>query len=125
MEYYIKKKQKLDKLLESWEATYKKGQLTLWIFLALKDSKKYVDEIKAFVETKSQGNMTCEGQSLYRALRKYEHIGVLQYEKGEGNKGPERKYYYMTELGQQLFDQFVQRNIYLFYSKDIKELLNY
>ena len=39
----------LPDLLSSWEETYKKGQLTLWIFLALKDGQKYVDEIKKFI----------------------------------------------------------------------------
>ena len=43
----------LPDLLSSWEQTYKKGQLTLWIFLALKDGQKYVDEIKEFIEIKS------------------------------------------------------------------------
>jgi len=38
-------------LLNSWEETYKKGQLTLWIFLSLKDGDKYVDEINSFLKT--------------------------------------------------------------------------
>ena len=33
-------KKKLNELLLSWENTYKKGQLTLWIFMALQESKK-------------------------------------------------------------------------------------
>ncbi len=56
----------LAELLSAWEETYKKGQLTLWIFLSLKDGKKYVDEIKGFVEEQSNQTMTCESQSLYR-----------------------------------------------------------
>jgi PadR family transcriptional regulator PadR len=115
----------ISELLLAWEETYKKGQLTLWIFLALQESKKYVDEIKEFVETKSKGAITCEEQSLYRALRKYEHINVLSYELRQGNRGPERKYYYMTALGQALFDKFVDRNIQLFYSEEIKKLLKF
>ena len=71
---------KLNELLLSWEDTYKKGQLTLWIFMALQESKKYVDEIKNFIEKKSDGTISCEEQSLYRALRKYEHIDVLTYD---------------------------------------------
>jgi PadR family transcriptional regulator PadR len=114
----------LSDLLFSWEETYKKGQLTLWIFLALQEEKKYVDEIKAFVETKSNGAISCEEQSLYRALRKYEHINVLTFELRKGNKGPERKYYSLTPMGQTLFDQFVDRNIRLFYSDEIRQLLN-
>lgn len=121
----MKEEQKLSELLFSWEETYKKGQLTLWIFLALQEGKKYVEEIKKFVEEKSEHTMTCEEQSLYRVLRKYEHIGVLEHELKKGNKGPERKYYYLTDLGQTLFLQFVKRNIRLFHSEEIKKLLKF
>jgi len=120
----MKQAQKLDELLSAWEETYKKGQLTLWIFLSLQEDKKYADEIKKFVEEKSKGTMTCEEQSLYRVLRKFEHVGVVDYELRKGNKGPDRKYYFMTDLGQKLFDQFVSRNINLFYSNEIKGYLN-
>ena len=71
-------------LLSSWEETYKKGQLTLWIFLALKDEDKYVDEIKTFIEEKSKGTIRCEEQSLYRNLRKYQHIEVVNYNLKKG-----------------------------------------
>ncbi len=118
------KSNQLSELLSAWEETYKKGQLTLWIFLSLKDGNKYVDEIKSFVEEKSNQTMTCESQSLYRNLRKYQHIGVVDFETGEGNKGPERKYYFLTELGQELLNQFVSRNINLFFNQKIKSLLN-
>lgn len=113
----------LSELLSAWEETYKKGQLTLWIFLSLKDGKKYVDEIKSFVEEQSNHTMTCENQSLYRNLRKYQHVGVVNFEKGQGNKGPERKYYFLTELGLQLLNSFIERNINLFFSKRIKNLI--
>jgi PadR family transcriptional regulator, regulatory protein PadR len=114
----------LPELLSAWEETYKKGQLTFWIFLSLKDGKKYVDEIKNFVEEQSNYTMSCESQSLYRNMRKYQHLGVVDYEAGEGNKGPERKYYYLTELGQKLLDNFIERNINLFFNARIKNLIN-
>ena len=114
----------LSELLSAWEETYKKGQLTLWIFLSLKDGNKYVDEIKSFVEEQSNQTMTCETQSLYRNLRKYQHIGVVDFETGEGNKGPERKYYFLTDLGKELLNQFVLRNINIFFGQKIKCLLN-
>jgi PadR family transcriptional regulator, regulatory protein PadR len=114
----------LSELLSAWEETYKKGQLTLWIFLSLKDGKKYVDEIKTFVEEQSENSMTCESQSLYRNLRKFQHVGVVDFEAGEGNKGPERKYYFLTELGQKLLESFIKRNINLFFNKRIKNLIN-
>jgi DNA-binding PadR family transcriptional regulator len=114
----------LTDLLVAWEETYKKGQLTLWIFLALKDNKKYVDEIKIFVEEESNHTMSCEEQSLYRNLRKFQHLGVVDFETRKGNKGPERKYYFLTELGNSLLNQFVKRNIALFFNYRIKQLLN-
>lgn len=116
-------KNKLDELLEAWESTYKKGQLTLWIFMALRDGKKYVDEIKYFIEDKTEGSISCEEQSLYRALRKYEHLDILGYEKRAGNKGPDRKYYYLSEIGKKLFDRFIDRNIKLFFNEEIRSLM--
>jgi DNA-binding PadR family transcriptional regulator len=119
----MSKNNQLSELLSAWEETYKKGQLTLWIFLSLKDGKKYVDEIKSFVEEQSNHTMTCESQSLYRNLRKYQHVGVVDFETGEGNKGPERKYYFLTELGLELLNSFIERNINLFFSEQIKNLI--
>lgn len=113
----------LDELLKAWEETYKKGQLTLWIFLALKEREKYVEEIRSFVVEKSLGTMYCEEQSLYRVLRKFEHVGIVGYKLRKGHKGPDRKYYFLTELGSALLQRFVRRNIDLFFQKEIKTIL--
>ena len=104
-------------LLHSWEATYKKGQLTLWIFLSLRDGEKYVDEIKEFIEKYSNKTLSCEEQSIYRSLRKYLHLGIVEFNLREGNKGPDRKYYSLTKTGDSLLDEFSKRNISLFYEK--------
>ena len=47
----------INELLNAWEETYKKGQLTFWVFLGLKEGKKCVEEIKEFVENMSDGSM--------------------------------------------------------------------
>ena len=70
----------IDELLNAWEETYKKGQLTFWIFLALKESNKCVEDIKAFVEKASKQSMSCEEQSLYRTLRKFQNLAIVAYE---------------------------------------------
>jgi PadR family transcriptional regulator PadR len=113
----------LSELLSAWEETYKKGQLTFWIFLALKEEKKYVDDIKIFVEEQSNQTMSCEEQSLYRNLRKFQHLGVVDFETRQGNKGPERKYYFLTTLGHSLLNLFIERNISLFFNDKIKNLI--
>ncbi len=112
-------------LLSAWEETYKKGQLTLWVFLALKDGKKCVEEIKIFVENVSNHTMQCEEQSLYRNLRKFQHLEVVDFEAGKGNKGPDRKYYFLTALGHSLLEAFVDRNIKVFFTSPTQQLLNH
>lgn len=113
----------MEELLNSWEETYKKGQLTLWIFLSLKDSSKYVDEIKSFIEKNSEGTISCEEQSLYRSLRKFHHVSIVKFELKDGNKGPSRKYYSLTSLGETLLKSFIKRNINLFFKSSIKNLI--
>jgi DNA-binding PadR family transcriptional regulator len=56
-------------------------------------------------------------------LRKYEHIDVVTFENKKGNKGPDRKYYFLTKMGNELLKKFIERNIELFFSTEIKNLL--
>ncbi len=118
----MKKEYKIE-LLEAWEENYKKGQLTLWIFLALKDKERFVDEIKEYVESATDGTLTCEEQSLYRTLRKYKELDMVNYHSKPGQGGPERKYYFLTALGNELLQLFCERNIKLFYQPAIKSLM--
>ena len=114
----------IDELLNAWEETYKKGQLTFWIFLALKESNKCVEDIKAFVEKASKQSMSCEEQSLYRTLRKFQNLAIVAYENRKVSKGPDIKYYHLTENGFLLFRRFVERNILIFNDSYIINLLN-
>ena len=110
-------------LLNAWEETYKKGQLTLWIFLSLKEGPKYVSELQESIQQFSKGTIHAEEQSLYRTLRKFYHLKMVDYSSGKGHKGPDRKYYLLTALGHSLLQSFVERNIKLFFEQPLKELL--
>jgi len=110
-------------LLSAWEETYKKGQLTLWIFLSLKEGPKYVTQLQESIETYSRGTIRAEEQSLYRTLRKFYHLKMVDYSAGKGHKGPERKYYQLTPLGHSLLKSFIERNILLFFEDPMKKLL--
>jgi DNA-binding PadR family transcriptional regulator len=114
----------INELLNAWEETYKIGQLTFWVFLSLKESNKCVEEIKEFVEKMSEGTMSCEEQSLYRNLRKFQHLEIVAFESKRVSKGPDRKYYYLTDTGRELFRRFVERNILIFTKESINNLLN-
>lgn len=110
-------------LLGAWEETYKKGQLTLWIFLSLKEGPKYVSQLRESIEKFSKGTIRAEEQSLYRTLRKFYHLKMVDFSTGKGHKGPERKYYQLTPLGQSLLKSFIERNVLLFFEEPLKELL--
>jgi DNA-binding PadR family transcriptional regulator len=118
------KKDKIhEELLGAWEETYKKGQLTLWIFLSLKEGPKYVNELHEAIERFSKGTIRAEEQSLYRTLRKFYHLKMVDYSSGKGHKGPDRKYYHLTPMGESLLQSFIKRNILLFFEEPLKELL--
>jgi DNA-binding PadR family transcriptional regulator len=110
-------------LLTAWEETYKKGQLTLWIFLSLKEGPKYVNELQDSISSFSRGTISVEEQSLYRTLRKFYHLKMVDFSAGKGHKGPDRKYYHLTPLGETLLNKFIERNIRLFFEDPLKSLL--
>lgn len=115
---------KYQELLSTWEETYKKGQLTLWIFLSLRDGEKHVTEIREFIKVYSQGTIICDEQSLYRALRKFYEVVIVDFSLVKGNRGPDKKYYFLTPLGEKLLKEFLERNIRLFFNEKLVELIN-
>lgn len=117
------KKELSEQLLEAWEETHKKGLLTLWIFLALRDGPKYVSEIRSFIETSTNQTIVCEEQSLYRALRKFQLVEMTGFTPGKGEGGPDRKYHFITPMGEDILDRFVERNIRLFFLPEIESLM--
>lgn len=114
----------IEELLSAWEETYKKGQLTFWILLSLKEGDKYAEEIITFISSNSNATMTCEEQSLYRIIRKFEHLGIVSTYSGKGNKGPDRKYNQLTPMGKELLKKFIERNIKLLNHDSITKLFD-
>ena len=113
----------VNELLIIWEETYKKGQLTFWLFLALKNGEKYVEEIQNFIQEFSEKTISYDEQSLYRSLRKFQHLEIVEYSLKPGNAGPERKYYRLTLSGMELFEKFIKRNIFLLQTPNILKIL--
>ena len=112
------------KLLKGWEEIYKKGQLTFWILLALKDGPKYMAEIKQFVASLTHETIIADDQSMYRALRRYETAEIIQPQTIPGKAGPERKVYELTEIGERILETFSQRNITpIFYQPSLQLLI--
>ena len=112
------------KLLDGWEEVAKKGQLTLWIMLALKESPKHMSEIKEFINRMTGGSIAADDQSMYRALRRYHDAELVDFKQEPGKGGPDLKIYALTHIGRKVLEQFVQRNIIaVFFRPQIKALL--
>jgi DNA-binding PadR family transcriptional regulator len=62
----------------------------------------------------SQGTMTADNKSLYRALRRFEAMGMVESTWQPSDVGPRRRYYHLTALGTELLRRFAQRNILIF-----------
>lgn len=112
------------KLLEGWEEVFKRGQLTLWILLALKDRSKHMAEIKDFIFDATKGTLGADDKSLYRALRRFDKADMVDFKMVPSRSGPELKVYDLTETGRNVLDIFVKRNITaVFFNQNVKELL--
>jgi PadR family transcriptional regulator, regulatory protein PadR len=112
------------KLLEGWEEVFKKGQLTLWIMLALKDGPKHMSEIKQFIYQATNGTLTADDQSMYRALRRYYDTELVDFKQEPGKGGPDLKIYSLSSVGEKVLDRFTKRNILeVFFKPEIKSLL--
>ena len=111
-------------LLAGWEEVFKKGQLTLWIALALKAGPKHMSEIKDFITNLTNGTSEVDDRSIYRALRRYHQADIVAFTMVPGDHGPERKVYHLTENGTLLVEAFCKRNVIdVFYRPEIKRLI--
>jgi PadR family transcriptional regulator PadR len=111
-------------LLIGWEEIFKKGQLTLWIALALKAGPKHMAEIKDFITRLTNGIADVDDRSIYRALRRYHKADIVAFTMTPSESGPERKIYHLTKDGDVLVAAFCKRNIIdVFYKPEVKKLI--
>ncbi len=108
-------------LLNKWEETYKKGLLSFWILLLLYERPSYPYEMSAEVAKISQGTISVDDNSIYRALNRFESVGIVQSELQQSSAGPQRKYYSLTNTGKTLLAEFTKRNIQVFETPSVSE----
>jgi DNA-binding PadR family transcriptional regulator len=101
-------------LLDQWESVYKKGLLTFWLLLLLCERSMYVLEMGEALAEISQGSMRADEKSLYRALRRFEAMGLVESTWHRSDMGPRRRYYRPTDLGIELLRRFILRNVLIF-----------
>ena len=111
----------ISELLNKWEESYKKGLLSFWILLLLYERPSYPYEMSAEVAKISQGTISVDDNSIYRALNRFESVGIVKSELQQSNTGPQRRYYSLTNTGKTLLTQFIQRNIQVFETPSVSE----
>ena len=113
----------ISELLNKWEETYKKGLLSFWILLLLYERPSYPYEMSVEVVKISQGTISVDDNSIYRALNRFESVGIVRSELQQSSTGPQRKYYSLTNTGKTLLAEFIQRNIQVFETPSVSERL--
>jgi PadR family transcriptional regulator PadR len=113
----------LEILLAQWEETYKKGLFSFWLLLLLAQRKAYPYEIKAAITEMSRNTISADENSIYRALNRLADSGVLGSELLPSETGPSRRYFFLTDLGRELLNRFIARNILVFEHPQVAELI--
>ena len=112
-----------EKLLTDWESVFRQGLLTFWVFLSLNGEAKTVTELREKIAELTQGTYQTSEQALYRSLRKYYDLELVDYSEIETPGAPKRKLYVLSEIGENVLQDFTKRNIALFTQDEVKVLL--
>jgi PadR family transcriptional regulator, regulatory protein PadR len=114
----------LDELLLKWEESYKKGLLSFWILLLLAERPSYPFEMRPLIEAISQGSISADDNSLYRALNRFAEVGIVSSEVRPSSQGPDRRYYSLTEKGYALLKRFIERNVLVFHAAPVAQRIH-
>ena len=85
-----------------------KGTTTLLVLTVLREGELYGYEIAQRIRDKSGGAFIPSEGSLYPALHALEADGALEANWREGDRGPRRRYYKITETGLGMLEEHAQ-----------------
>ena len=111
----------VSELLKNWEEVYKKGLLTFWLLLFLYERPAYAYEASGAISELSQGTIAADEKSMYRALKRFESLGIVESELRQSSIGPQRRYYSLTQMGVTLLARFIRRNLLVFETASVSE----
>jgi PadR family transcriptional regulator PadR len=92
-------------LIKQSEVQMRKGLLVYCVLLLCKDGKVYSSDI--ITQLRAAELIVVEG-TLYPLLNRLNRDGLVEYEWQESEQGPPRKYYWLTDEGQQLLETLRQ-----------------
>lgn len=111
-------------LTEQWEEVYKKGLLSFWLMLLLSEKPMYAFEMGKAIEEISQGIISVDDRSLYRACKRFETSGIVESSWQASEVGPPRRYYQLSASGKEILRRFCQRNILIFQTPEVSQKIN-
>lgn len=88
--------------IENTKAQMRKGVLEFCILSILSNGDAYPSEI---IERMKQAKLIVVEGTLYPLLTRLKNDGLLSYRWEESTSGPPRKYYKLTELGEQFLKE--------------------
>lgn len=88
--------------IENTKAQMRKGLLEFCILSVLSHGDKYPSEI---IEKMREAKLIVVEGTLYPLLTRLKNEGLLSYRWEESTSGPPRKYYKLTELGEQFLKE--------------------
>lgn len=91
--------------IENTKAQMRKGVLEFCILSILANGDAYPTEI---IERMKAARLVVVEGTLYPLLTRLKNMGLLSYRWEESSAGPPRKYYKLTELGQQFLKELEQ-----------------
>ena len=109
----------VETLLQNWEQTYKKGLLTFWILLILHERPGYPLGMNRQVTELSGDTISADDNSIYRALYRFEEMGIVTSKLVPSDSRQTRRYFELTPTGVELLRKFIERNILLFQSPQL------
>jgi len=95
-------------LVDSWAEVHKRSAVNQLVLTALERRPQWSGELLAFIGEVTEGNWEVDPRSLYRALRRLEHAGlVTHHEIAATGTGAHRKVYEITDMGRRVLHRYV------------------
>ena len=100
----------VDSYAESLAVQLRKGFLVYCVLLVCSNKAQYAGDI---VKQLNNSNLTVVEGTIYPLLNRLQKDGYLQHEWQESEQGPPRKYYSLTDHGDQLIHELIDLLILL------------
>ncbi|WXG40404.1 MAG: PadR family transcriptional regulator [Candidatus Freyarchaeum deiterrae] len=112
----------LQKKLQFWTRELNRGTLELIVLALLKTESMHGAEISKRMHTISDGKIELKPGTIYPLLKRLQVDGWIRSESfhPEGERGPERHVYYLTNSGDKLFQEMLG-----YFTESISNLLSF